>query len=255
MGGLLVSAHRSGAGKTSLIAALLTQMSAEGRRVAYYKPFSNSPGSDPDVSFISETVLAGAGSPPVPTPMALPQNSPAAPLLPAAQAQTIRQSLSEIQGTADVVLIETPNTISPSEETWSLPVELAELLDCQALLIFTYSNGLDPQTVLSAVELYSPRLAGLVINGVTSYRKREVEQELLPQLRNAGITVFGAVPEDRGMLGVTVWQIAEQLGGRWVQDAVNTDACVDRFLLGGNIMDSGHTYYGRFANQAVITRA
>ena len=57
------------------------------------------------------------------------------------------------------------------------------------------------------------------------------------------------------MLGITVQQIAEELGGRWVQDPVNTDARIDRFLLGGNIMDSGHTYYGRFANQAVIVRA
>ncbi|HAI07900.1 MAG TPA: dethiobiotin synthase, partial [Dehalococcoidia bacterium] len=49
MGVLLVSAHRSGTGKTSLIAALLTQMAANGQRVAYYKPFSASPGNDADV--------------------------------------------------------------------------------------------------------------------------------------------------------------------------------------------------------------
>jgi len=236
-------------------AALLTQMAAEGQRVAYYKPFSNSPGSDPDVSFISETILAATGGPPVPTPLPLPQNGADGPLLPEAQAETIRQSISEIQGTADVLLIEGPNTVFPNGETWSLPFDLADLLECRALLIFPYSNGLDSQTVLSAAELFSTRLAGLVINGVTSYRHRDVEQGVLPQLRTAGITVFGAVPEDRIMLGVTVQQIAEQLGGRWVQDPVNTEAYVDRFLLGGNIMDSGHTYYGRFANQAVITRA
>ena len=90
---------------------------------------------------------------------------------------------------------------------------------------------------------------------MTSYRQRHLEQGSLAQIRNAGVSVFGAVPEDRVMLGVTVQQISEQLGGRWVQDPVNTDACIDRFLLGGNIMDAGHTYYGRYANQAVIVRA
>jgi BioD-like phosphotransacetylase family protein len=145
--------------------------------------------------------------------------------------------------------------VSPDGEPWSLPIDLTDLLACPALLIFPYANGLDFQTVLSAAESFSPGLSGLVINGVTSYRQRDVERGSLAQLRAAGATVFGAIPEDRVMLGVTVQQISEQLGGRWIQDPVNTDACIDRFLLGGNIMDAGHTYYGRYANQAVIVRA
>jgi len=230
-------------------------MLAEGRRVAYYKPFSTSPDNDPDISFISETILADTDSPPVPTPLALPRNASNGPLLPEEHSQTIRQSLSEIQSTAGVVLIEGPDAVSPDGEPWSLPIDLTGLFECPALLIFPYANGLDFQTVLSTVESFSPGLSGLVINGVTSYRQRDVELGSLAQLRAAGTTVIGAIPEDRGMLGVTVQQISEQLGGRWIQDPVNTDACIDRFLLGGNIMDAGHTYYGRYANQAVIVRA
>ena len=255
MGVLLVSAHRSGAGKTSLIAALLTQMVAEDRRAAYFKPFSSSPSSDSDVSFISGTVLADAGSPPVPAPLQLPQDGSASPLLTESQARSVQQSLADMQQAADVVLIEAPDSLSPTGATWSVPADLATLLECPALLIFPYANGLTSQTVLTATEPFSDRLAGLMINNVTSYRKRDVETGLLSQLQAAGKTVFGAIPEDRTMIGVTVEQIAQQLGGRWVQDPVNTDVCVDRFLLGGNIMDSGHTYYGRYPNQAVIVRA
>jgi BioD-like phosphotransacetylase family protein len=255
LGVLLVSAHRSGVGKTSLIAALLTQMAAEDQRVAYYKPFSASPDNDADVSFISETILASTGGPPVPAPLSLPQSGAGSPLITESQARSVRQSLSEIQGAADIVLIEAPDTLSPTGDAWSLPSDLANLMDCPALLMFTYSNGLDSQTVINAAEPYSNRLAGVVINSVTSYRKRDVENGLLAQVRSAGKTVFGAIPEDRIMLSVTVQQIADLLGGRWVQDPVNTDVCVDRFLLGGNIMDSGHTYYGRYPNQAVIVRA
>lgn len=255
MGVLLVSAHRPGAGKTSLVAALLTQALTEGRRVAYYKPFSTSPGNDPDVSFISETVLGGAESPPVPAALPLPQTGVASPLLPEAQAQIIRQSLSGLQETAGVVLIESPDTRTPTGETWSLPRELSELLDCRSLLIFPYSRSLESQTVLSTAAPFSANLAGVVINGVTCYRKQNVEKDLLPQLAAAGTNPLGAIPEDRAMIGITVQQIADELGGRWVQDPVNTDASIERFLLGGNIMDSGQTYYGRFANQAVLVRA
>ena len=255
MGVLLVSAHRSGTGKTSLIAALLTQMAANGQRVAYYKPFSASPGNDADVAFISGTILAGPDCPPVPDSLLLPQSGSIDPLITESQAQTIRQSLSGIQSTANIVLIEAPDSLSPTGDDWSLASDLADLLGAQAVLMFPYSNGLDSQTVLNAAEPYSNRLAGIVINGVTSYRQRDVENGVIAQLRSAGKTVFGAVPEDRIMISVTVQQIADQLGGRWVQDPVNTETYIDRLLLGGNIMDSGETYYGRYANQAVIVRA
>jgi BioD-like phosphotransacetylase family protein len=56
------------------------------------------------------------------------------------------------------------------------------------------------------------------------------------------------------MLTVTVGQLAEHLGGEWVLDPVNADAPIERFMIGGNIMDEGPTYFGRYANQAVITR-
>lgn len=57
------------------------------------------------------------------------------------------------------------------------------------------------------------------------------------------------------MLAVTVQQIADHLNGSWINEPVNTQAHVERFLIGGNIMDSGPIYFGRYANQAVITRA
>ena len=57
------------------------------------------------------------------------------------------------------------------------------------------------------------------------------------------------------MLAVTVEQVAAHLGGAWVQEPENTDSLIERFLIGGNILDSGETYYGRYSNQAVIVRA
>ena len=49
-------------------------------------------------------------------------------------------------------------------------------------------------------------------------------------------------------------QIAEHLAGIG-PDPEDTSVLIERFLIGGNIMDSGATYFGRYANQAVITRA
>ena len=57
------------------------------------------------------------------------------------------------------------------------------------------------------------------------------------------------------MLGLTMTQLAQGLGGRWELEPQDGDAWVDRFLIGGNIMDSGAGYFGRHSRQAVIARA
>ena len=51
------------------------------------------------------------------------------------------------------------------------------------------------------------------------------------------------------MLSLTMDQLAHTLGGRWELQPTDGDACVDRFLIGGNIMDSGAGYFGRFSHQ------
>ena len=57
------------------------------------------------------------------------------------------------------------------------------------------------------------------------------------------------------MLSITMDQLAQQLDGRWELKPSDNQAWVDRFLIGGNIMDSGAGYFGRYSHQAVITRA
>ena len=57
------------------------------------------------------------------------------------------------------------------------------------------------------------------------------------------------------MLAPTIQQVADHLEGRWLQEPADPAATLDRFLIGGNIMDSAPGYFGRHAAQAVITRA
>ena len=98
-------------------------------------------------------------------------------------------------------------------------------------------------------------LAAVVINNVPLHRRREATEELVPALKRRGIPALGAIPEDREMLALTLGQVADFLGGRWVQEPGDPDQWIDRFLIGGNIMDSGPNYFGRHPHQAVITRA
>ena len=70
-----------------------------------------------------------------------------------------------------------------------------------------------------------------------------------------GVKVLGAIPEHRIMGSVTLRQIADHLDGSWLEDPGDLDISISHFLIGGNIMDSGPNYFGRYSDQAVIVRA
>jgi BioD-like phosphotransacetylase family protein len=230
---LLITGNRPGAGKTSLAAALLVHLHRSGRRGAYWKPFSGSPDTDADVRFASEVLSETLGLPPVPPPSP-PTQAPLA-------GDGLREQLASLQGQADVVIVEAPDG--------GQAAEMADVLDARLLLVHASSPGEDPATVCASAQQIGGRLAGVILNAVPIYRRDAIAGAMAAQNLPSA-----TVPESRFMLTVTVEQIAAHLGGEWVLEPVNIEAPVERYLIGGNIMDSGPTYFGRFANQAVIAR-
>ena len=292
LGVLQVISNRPGAGKTCLIGALTCRLTAAGKSVAYYKPLSPEAEADPDTAFMAQ--LLPETPEPVPPPIASPLSEPrlsegqrreiadAVARLDAAF-DTVLVEWSFPNAPEETSSGEsTPGESTPGESTpgESAPGELTpgdqaiagagELLAGQflapgilagqpSLLLFGYSGGGDAGTeaarIAAAAKSLGADLAGVIINGVTRHRRMAVEQQVVSVLRSAGTPVLGAIPEDREMLALTVRQVAEFLGGRWIQEPEDAAAWVDRFLIGGNIMDSGPNYFGRYPNQAVITRS
>ena len=215
--------NQSGVGKTSVAAALLVTASKAGNQAAYYKPFSDGRTADSDVAFMSE-LLESIGGPAVPAP----RNKSDSGELSAAQSE-----VSRLESGGGIVIIEGPDASMP----YGIPSKV--------VLVHRGPQGAVAESVSSA----GSELAAVVVNAVPIHRRDEVARGL------AGQSVpVAVIPESRGMLTVTVGQLAEHLGGEWVLDPVNADAPIERFMIGGNIMDEGPTYFGRYANQAVITR-
>lgn len=235
------------AGKTCLAGALARCQSARGRRVAYYKPLSASPAADPDLSFM-EGMLSSLGSPQatVPPPFSQPIDPHQLPTrLSQARAGQVSEAVSAMEDNFDIVLVD-----------WDAP---AVPEGNPTALIHPHAAGQDLPAIAVAVAEEWDRLGcmagGIIINNVLRHRGSSVEEGLVAPLKGLGIPLLGAIPEDREMLAFTLGQVAEFLEGEWVSEPEDPEAWVDRFLIGGNIMDSGPSYFGRYTNQAVITRA
>ena len=229
---LITGPDRSG--KTSLAAGVLAQLRSAGRSAAYAKPFSPLGDSDPDHAFAS-TILADAWGITVgPAPSALSGNAGNAPA-----------AVAGPSGSTGTVVVELDDGAQAGH--------LAGAVDARVLEVHHYAPGLDWADVAdSAAVRWGDRLASLVINAVPPYRQDEVAASAA---QSSAYVEAVVVPESRVMLAPTVAQVAAHLGASWVQDPENTDAPVQCFLIGGNIMDNGPTYYGRYNDQAIIVRA
>lgn len=244
---LQIVANRPAAGKTALAGALLSRMRNAGQRAVWYKPLAANPDTDRDLAFMAQLMAAEPAAVTPPLPQAF---NPAADALSVSDQQQseIAAAVAELSAAYDTVLME-----------WAVPAGDAGALvlpGYPVLLMWGYTAGAvaEVAAIAGAAQGIGGDLGGIILNGVTYHRQQETEREILEPLRAEGLPVLGAIPESRRMLAPTLQQVADYLDGCWVEEPADLAAAVDRFLIGGNIMDSGPNYFGRYEAQAVITR-
>ena len=202
------------------------------RSAASCRPFSTAGEADADHAFASGALADGLDIAVGQAPRAL-----SAPL----DAGFIDLLRSE----AETIIVEAAERSTSSELAWAL--------DARVLEAHAYAAGEDGATVADrAAGRWGNRLAALVVNAVPPYRTSDVAESVAESSADVAAVV---VPDSCVMLGPTVAQVAGHLDAVWTLEPMNADAPVERFLIGGDMMDNGPIYYGRYANQAVITRA
>ncbi|RQG90246.1 phosphotransacetylase family protein [Natrarchaeobius halalkaliphilus] len=130
--------------------------------------------------------------------------------------------------------------------------DLAELLDARVVLVAPYGVPADIDDVLGAVEDFGDRFAGILFNDVHDAAYDQLETDVVPYLENRGVRVFGVIPSERRLSGVTVGELADELGAELLVEA-GTDAYVERFSVGAMGADSALRRFRRTKDAAVIT--
>ena len=221
-------------GKTSVAYGLLARLRDGGRTAAYCKPFSPTPDADADHLYAAEVLADTLGIAVGPAPRPLEGSVDEASAV-----------ITELQRQYETVIVE--------DADGSPAVELAAAVNARIIEVRAYVPEQDWGVAADeAAGHWGARLDMLVVNAVPQYRLDTVTEGEAESWAEVDALV---IPESRVMLAPMVSQIAERLDAVWTLEPVNADALVERYLIGGNIMDNGPTYYGRYNNQAVITRA
>ncbi|WP_126663556.1 phosphotransacetylase family protein [Haloterrigena salifodinae] len=130
--------------------------------------------------------------------------------------------------------------------------DVAELLDARVVLVASHEVPGDIDDVLAAADAFGDRLAGVIFNDIADAVYDALETDVVAALEERGIPVFGVLPSERTLSGVTVGELAEELGASMlVEDG--RDAYVERFSVGAMGADSALRHFRRTKDAAVIT--
>jgi BioD-like phosphotransacetylase family protein len=121
------------------------------------------------------------------------------------------------------------------------------------LLVSHYEEPGDVDDVLAAADAIGDRLAGVLFNQVSSSAFDEVADDVVPFLAERGVETVGILPHDETLAGVTVGELADELGAEQLTPEASTDQRIERFLVGAMSSRGALEQFRRTRNGAVIT--
>ena len=236
---LLVASDRPGAGKTAATLALARISNENGRETAAFKPFSLDAGDGDQAAFAELANPAPDG-----LPVVIGESGPTGDDIAAAG-----QALSTAAAGDALAIAEIPSELGAERLS-----ELAEAWDAGVLLVAAYRRDLRGEDLTEWRDALGEKLSALLVNGLTRYLGTEASENLLPSLEESGLPMKGLLPEDRLMLSVSVENTREGLNGRYLVEAGDLNAPLERFQVGGMSLDPGELRFGRYDNNAVVVR-
>ena len=248
---LYVASDVPGAGRTAFCTALAATLIHEGQSVALFKPLTVGDPSrqDRDGPFFQQIrgVLSNAS-------VIWPAHLNSSERVPEEHLRQIQGAAQELASQADVLLVEGLPLKDGEGQPVAASTQLADALDARVVGVLGYSPELGVDGAAPLQEAFGPRLAGVLLNQVTRYKGHHVRTRLLLAWQRTGLSVLGAIPEDRRLRSATTRQAVDHLGGRFVTGNEKGDLLVEHFLIGGPILESGVDYFGRHESKAVLVR-
>ncbi len=244
---LYVASDRPGAGKTVTAMALVSALQQRGLKVGYFKPFCVDPHSDADVDFATAMAEERGGSTTL-KPVGLRMEVLAHPT-PAVVVEQVEARVADSEE-CDVLVVEGASLTLGDEDLADISYHVVQGLNAKVLGVVDFQAGTLSEETGRMSETFQNSLLGVFVNRAIVHRAHEVEEKL----STTGAAALGVVPEDRLMVSVSLNQVAEALEGSWVWGEEQGNNLVERYLIGGNLMDSGESYFNRMDNKAVIVR-
>ena len=167
--------------------------------------------------------------------------------------ERVREAFEAVSAGTDLVIVEGGGTLSTGGVVDLTDADVATLLDAETLLLAGYREARDVDDVLGAAGAVGEGLLGVLFNAVDEAAYGRVEGDVAGFLEGRGIPVLGVLPREPDLAGVTVAELADELGAEVLTSGVPTDGTVERFSVGAMGPENALRYFRRTKEAAVIT--
>ena len=167
--------------------------------------------------------------------------------------ERVREAFEDLADGRDLMVIEGGGALGTGGVVDLTDADLAELLDADVVLISEYGEIRDIDEVLGATRDVGERLLGVLFNAVADAAYDELEGDVTAYLEGRDVPVVGVVPRVSDLAGVTVDQLARELGARVLTTGAATDTTIERFSVGAMSAESALRHFRRTRDAAVIT--
>ncbi len=256
---LYITSAAEAAGKTALCAGIGRKLIEEGIKVGFFMPVQLSETSDADhgkdADFIKEALKLTESTEQL-SHIRLSRQELWQGLTDevADFTQRLKQAYHKISRGKDVVIMEGLSNLAVDKVSTLACYTIADALDARVVIMLRYSSASDLSKIVKIGKKLERRLRGVIINFVPEARMEVVRREIAASFEKPGIKVLGLLPEQRSLLGVTVGELSEILGGKVLTSPEGTGEIVENIMLGAMTSDSGIDYFSRKANKAVVIR-
>jgi BioD-like phosphotransacetylase family protein len=234
---LYITSPQTGAGKTMLCAGLGRQLKSKGKKVGFFKPLvaeiKAEEAADSDTAFIKRILSL---------------KEPLEDLCPVIGGEKpearVKRAYARVAKGKDIVIVEGVWRRRPGAPPIEASLETVKALDAKVIVVEAYSPDL-LQTKFAGYSGFGSYLLGVVVNKVPASQMEAV--------RGLG-GVVGIIPEDRTLASLSLAELAELSGGKFLNDFGKSAELVENYMLGALGVDSGLDYFGRKDNKAVVVR-
>ncbi len=152
----------------------------------------------------------------------------------------------------DLLLVEGSGTDQRGRMLNLTDPELATQLDARVVLVGRYRDPSDIDPVMAAADTYGDRLAGIIFTDVSADAIESLRTDGIPFLESAGYPVLGSIPHVDELAGITVADLATELGAELIADT-GTAGLVETVLIGAMGAETALRHFRRVENAAVVT--
>lgn len=249
---LYVTSTIPGSGKTLLSLTLAQERIRQNEKVGYFKLFWDTPNSDSDAEF-GYKLTDESSQNAVPTLKVMTINE----MLDGNEDDVVNlavDNISKASQTFETLIIEGPSISMGGRDLTDISRKVIEQSDARGVIVISGANGLGNIDWLGLNKNFGGCLSAVLLNSITRYRFNETVRVVNGQLQESEMKLLGVIPEDRRLLAVTMLDIGSYLNARWINGYDDSHDLIYNFLIGGNIMDSGATYFGGIDNKVVVVR-